>query len=127
MALDDVGWYGAAYLLTTCSFQLIYGKFYTFYQIKWVYLSALFIFELGSFICGIAPNSLGLIIGRAIAGMGGAGIYSGALLIIANSVPLRQRASYMGLIGAMFAIASVAGPLYVFALILAPLRRLLCY
>ncbi|KAK3196968.1 hypothetical protein GRF29_1536g165079 [Pseudopithomyces chartarum] len=110
-ALNDVGWYGSAYLLTTCATQLIYGKFYTFYSIKWVYLSALFIFEVGSLICGVAPNSTALIIGRAIAGIGSAGIFSGAILIITVSVPLRQRPAYMGLVGGMYGIASVAGPL----------------
>ncbi|KAF2474665.1 MFS general substrate transporter [Lindgomyces ingoldianus] len=110
-ALNDVGWYGSSYLLTTCATQLIYGKFYTFYSIKWVYISALAIFELGSLICGIAPNSTALILGRAIAGVGAAGIFSGAILIVANTVPLRQRPTYMGLIGGMYGIASVAGPL----------------
>ncbi|KAH7401930.1 major facilitator superfamily domain-containing protein [Phaeosphaeria sp. MPI-PUGE-AT-0046c] len=110
-ALNDVGWYGSSYLLTTCATQLIYGKFYTFYSIKWVYLIALFIFELGSLICGVAPNSTALIIGRAVAGVGAAGIFSGAILIIASTVPLRKRPTYMGLIGGMYGIASVAGPL----------------
>jgi MFS family permease len=80
-ALNDVGWYGSSYLLTTCATQLIYGKFYTFYSIKWVYLTALAIFELGSLICGVAPNSTALIIGRAIAGVGAAGIFSGAIWV----------------------------------------------
>jgi len=62
-------------------------------------------------ICGIAPNSTALIIGRAVAGVGAAGIFSGAILIIASTVPLRQRPAYMGLIGGMYGIASVAGPL----------------
>lgn len=106
-----MGWYGAAYLLTTCSLQLIFGKLYTFYSIKWTYLTALFVFELGSFVCGIAPNSLGLIMGRAVAGMGASGVFSGAILIISRTVPLHQRPAYMGLIGAMYGIASVAGPL----------------
>jgi MFS family permease len=110
-ALDDVGWYASAYLLTTCSFQLIFGKLYTFYSIKWTYLSALFIFELGSLICGVAPSSIALIIGRAVAGLGSAGIFSGAILIVAHTVPLRQRPTYTGMIGGMYGIASVAGPL----------------
>ncbi|XPT02149.1 MFS sugar transporter [Ascochyta lentis] len=110
-ALNDVGWYGSSYLLTTCATQLLYGKFYTFYSIKWVYITALFIFEVGSLICGVAPNSTALIIGRAVAGVGAAGIFSGAILIIASTVPLRQRPAYMGLIGGMYGIASVAGPL----------------
>jgi MFS family permease len=89
----------------------MFGKLYTFYSIKWTYLAALFIFELGSFICGIAPNSTALICGRAVAGIGSAGIFSGAILIVAHTVPLSQRAVYTGLIGAMYGIASVAGPL----------------
>ena len=109
--MNDVGWYGSAYLLTTCATQLLYGKFYTYYSIKWVYIIALFIFEVGSLICGVAPNSITLIIGRAVAGVGAAGIFSGAILIIASTVPLRQRPAYMGLIGGMYGIASVAGPL----------------
>lgn len=110
-ALNDVGWYGSSYLLTTCATQLIYGKFYTYYSIKWVYLIALAIFEIGSLICGVAPNSTALIIGRAISGVGAAGIFSGAILIVGLTVPLRQRPTYMGLIGGMYGIASVAGPL----------------
>ena len=98
-------------MLTTCATQLLYGKFYTFYSIKWVYIIALFIFEVGSLICGVAPNSTALIIGRAVAGVGAAGIFSGAILIITSTVPLRQRPAYMGLIGGMYGLASVAGPL----------------
>ncbi|TQS31887.1 hypothetical protein Golomagni_07818 [Golovinomyces magnicellulatus] len=110
-AVEDVGWYGSAYLLTTCAVTLIFGKLYTFYSIKWVYLGALFLFELGSLVCGATPNSVGLILGRAVAGLGAAGIFSGALLIVQRSVPLHQRPTYMGIIGSMYGIASVAGPL----------------
>ncbi|OQO07556.1 hypothetical protein B0A48_07253 [Cryoendolithus antarcticus] len=110
-AINDVGWYGSAYLLTTCAFQLMFGKFYTFFNIKYVYLTALLIFEIGSAVCGAAPNSTAFIIGRAVAGLGSAGIFSGAILIVANTVPLRQRPTYTGGIGAMYGLASVAGPL----------------
>ncbi|KAJ7618232.1 putative HC-toxin efflux carrier [Mycena rosella] len=110
-SLDDVGWYGSAYLLTTAAFQLLFGRFYSFLSMKWVYIGAISVFELGSLICGVAPNSNALIVGRAIAGLGSAGIFTGALIIVANSVPLGKRPMYTGLIGAMYGIASVAGPL----------------
>lgn len=110
-AIDDVGWYGSAYLLTTCAFQLFFGKLYTFMSLKWTYITAIFIFEVGSAICGAAPNSTALIIGRAVAGLGSAGIFSGAILIVTNTVPLKQRPTYMGGIGGMYGLASVAGPL----------------
>jgi MFS family permease len=69
-----------AYLLTKSSFQLLFGKFYTCVSIKWVFLTAIGIFELGSIVCGVAPNSTALICGRAVAGLGSAGISSGALI-----------------------------------------------
>lgn len=89
----------------------MFGKLYTLYSVKWVYIFAVVLFEIGSLICGAAPNSLSLIIGRGVAGLGAAGILSGALLIINQTVPLRQRPLYLGLIGAMYGISSVAGPL----------------
>ncbi|KAK3937162.1 MFS general substrate transporter [Diplogelasinospora grovesii] len=99
------------YLLTQASVQLLFGKFYTVVSIKRVFLLAIAIFELGSLVCGVAPNSTALICGRAIAGLGSAGISSGALIIITYSVPVQKRPMYTGLIGAMYGIASVVGPL----------------
>lgn len=110
-SLDDVGWYGSAYLLTTCAFQLFFGRLYTFYSIKVVYIVSIIIFEVGSALCGAAPNSAALIVGRAIAGVGSAGIFSGSLIIIAYTVPLEKRPVYTGIVGAMYGLASVAGPL----------------
>ncbi|KAJ7063877.1 MFS transporter [Mycena amicta] len=110
-SLDDIIWYGSVYPLATASAQLLFGKFYTFVSIKWVFISAITIFEIGSAICGAAPTSKALIVGRALAGFGSAGIFSGALIIIAHAAPLTKRPMYTGLIGAMFGIAAVAGPL----------------
>ena len=97
--------------MTQCSLTLVFGKLYTFYSVKWVYLAALAIFEIGSLICAVAPNSVTLIVGRAIAGIGGAGLFSGAVLIVAQTMPLEKRPIFTALFGAMFGIASVAGPL----------------
>ncbi|KAM0544814.1 hypothetical protein ACHAPJ_011644 [Fusarium lateritium] len=109
--LTDVGWYASAYLLTTCALQLLFGKLYALFNVKTVFLSALFVFELGSLICGVAPTSTALIIGRAIAGLGSAGIFTGALVTIAHTVAREKRPMFFGLLGGMYGIASVAGPL----------------
>ena len=110
-SLGDVGWYGSAYLLTSCAFMLLMGKIYTFVSPKWVYLGSLVVFEVGSAVCGAAPSSTALIIGRAIAGLGNAGLFQGAVVIIVYIVPLHKRPQYMGLIGSIFGIASAVGPL----------------
>jgi MFS family permease len=109
-SLDDIAWYSAAYFLTTCAFQLPFGRAYTLLDTKWTYLASLLIFLVGSVICGAAPNSVALIIGRAIAGIGGAGVLGGTFIIIAQSIPLRKRSLYAGFLGASFAISSVLGP-----------------
>ncbi|KAL2430531.1 MFS-type efflux pump MFS1 [Exophiala dermatitidis] len=110
-SLDDVGWYGSAYLLTTTSLQPSFGKVYTYFNVKWTYMLALVIFELGSVLCGAAVNSAMLIVGRAVAGAGAAALFSGGMTIIAYSVPLRKRPIYIGLLSSMFGIASVVGPI----------------
>lgn len=73
----DIGWYGTAYLLTMCAFQLVFGKICTVFGIKSVFLGSIILFEAGSAICGAAPNSIAFILGRAIAGVGSGGITSG--------------------------------------------------
>jgi MFS family permease len=110
-SLDDVGWYASAYLLTMSSFQMAMGRVYTFFDIKLVFLLCIGLFELGSIVCGVAQNSTTLIVGRAIAGMGATGLFSGAVIIVVHVLPLAKRPAYMGAFGSIFGIASVAGPL----------------
>ncbi|KAK2750065.1 hypothetical protein FQN57_004557 [Myotisia sp. PD_48] len=109
--LSDVGWYGSAYLLTNCTFQLVFGKLYSVFHIKWTFMFALAIFEIGSVVCAAAPTSDALIIGRALAGVGAGGLFSGTLIIIAHTVPMADRPVYIGGISSMFGIASIVGPL----------------
>ncbi|KAI9773184.1 MAG: hypothetical protein M1840_008305 [Geoglossum simile] len=110
-SISDIGWYGSAYFLTTTALQPTFGRIYKQFSIKTTFLVAIGLFELGSLVCGAAPTSTALIIGRAIAGVGVGGIFSGALVILAYSLPLAKRPAAFGLIGGMWGIASVAGPL----------------
>lgn len=80
-SLDDIGWYGSAYLLSSCCSQMFFGKVYAHFNAKWIFLSALAIFEIGSILCAAAPESDCLIVGRAVAGLGATGISTGALLV----------------------------------------------
>ncbi|PKX89365.1 MDR family MFS transporter [Aspergillus novofumigatus IBT 16806] len=107
----DIGWYGTAYLLTNCAFQLLFGKIYTVFSIKATFVTSIVLFEVGSALCGAAPNSIGFILGRTIAGLGSGGISAGAMTILVYALPLHKRPKYQGAFGAVFGVASVAGPL----------------
>ncbi|KAA8649901.1 MDR family MFS transporter [Aspergillus tanneri] len=110
-SFDDVGWYGSAYLLTCCAFQLLFGKLYKLFSVRIVFLASILVFEVASAICGAAPNSVAFIVGRAICGVGAAGILAGTIMCIIHSVPLQKRPQIQGLFGALFGVASVVGPL----------------
>ncbi|KAF4345776.1 major facilitator superfamily transporter [Fusarium beomiforme] len=109
-AASDIGWYGTSYLLTNCTFLLVFGKLYTIFDVKTTFMTAMILFEIGSAVCGAAPNSIAFIIGRAIAGLGAGGTQSGILVIIVYAVPLEKRPQYQGLFGAVFGVASAVGP-----------------
>ncbi|KAL7971888.1 major facilitator superfamily domain-containing protein [Trichoderma sp. SZMC 28014] len=89
---------------------LFFGKLYAEFHIKWVFLSALLIFEVKSILCATAPTSVALIVGRAVAGIGGAGIVSGALVILSRCLPLHKRPKYTGAMGGSVGIAQITSP-----------------
>ncbi|KAG8900072.1 hypothetical protein FRB99_006265 [Tulasnella sp. 403] len=110
-ALEQVTWLATAYFLTQCGLMLMYGQLLARLTTKWVYLATLVIFEVGSLICGAAPNINILIFGRAFAGVGAGGLYASTLAIIAVCTPLDKRPLFFGTFGAVFALSSVVGPL----------------
>ncbi|KAJ3245479.1 hypothetical protein HDU78_009232 [Chytriomyces hyalinus] len=108
---EMIAWIGSAYLLTACCFSVLYGKFADIFGRKWTFIFAVSVFELGSLVCGIAQSMEVLIVGRAIAGVGGGGIFSMVLIIISDVVSFKDRGKFQGLIGACFGVSSVIGPL----------------
>ena len=91
-------------------FQGVWGRAYNHFPQKIVFLSCIFIFEIGSLVVALAPNSVAVIAGRAVQGLGGAGITSGCYLIAAYIVQLSHLTTVMGLFGAIWACASALGP-----------------
>ena len=88
-------------MLTSCAFQPVFGRIFSLYSVKWSYLTSMIIFELGSLLCGLAPDSATLIVGRAIAGFGSAGILIGSFTIVALAVPRHKIPVYTAVVGLM--------------------------
>ncbi|KAG9589828.1 MFS general substrate transporter, partial [Aureobasidium melanogenum] len=107
----DTAWYGSAYTLATCALQPIAGKLYAKFSIKTMFLIFMALFEIGSLVCATAPNAVGLIVGRAIAGAGAAGCTTGAFSIVAVSVRLPRRTTYLSALQSIFGIGIMLGPL----------------
>lgn len=108
---DDIAWYSTGEQITAVALQLPFGQAYSLFNNKWTFLTSVVIYLVGSAICGSAPTSVALIIGRAIQGVGMAGVFGGSFIVIARITPLRKRSLFAGLFGAAYAIASVIGPI----------------
>src|SRR5207248_2662697 len=109
--LNHLSWVVTSYLLASTVSTPIYGKLGDMYGRKPVFLVAILIFLAGSMLAGLSQSMAELIGFRALQGIGAGGLMVGAQAIIADIVPPRDRGRYMGLIGSVFAVASVAGPL----------------
>ncbi|RYP21926.1 hypothetical protein DL765_002002 [Monosporascus sp. GIB2] len=110
-SLEDIGWYGSAYTLGNACLQLLTGKVYQYFSLKWSWLSFFALFEIGSAVCGAAQSSSMLIIGRVVAGAGSAGLISGAFTIISACVPVEKRPPLLGMMMGITQLGNIVGPI----------------
>src|SRR3954451_4051704 len=109
--LTNLAWVVTAYLLAETVSMPLYGKLGDVVGRKRVLLVAIVLFLTGSALSGTAGSMLALALFRALQGLGAGGLIVTAMAVIADLVAPRERARYMGMIGGVFAVASIAGPL----------------
>jgi EmrB/QacA subfamily drug resistance transporter len=109
--LNHLSWVVTSYLLAITVVTPLYGKLGDLYGRKIVLQGALILFLIGSALCGQAQGMTELIGFRAIQGLGGGGLLVSAQAAVGDVVSPRDRGRYLGLFGAVFGVASVAGPL----------------
>ncbi|KAH8912069.1 MFS general substrate transporter [Coniochaeta sp. PMI_546] len=108
--VEQLAWIGAGFPLGSVSIILLFGALYTSFNMKWLFVASVTLFEAGSALCGGAPSMSALIVGRVIAGAGGAGIYLGALNFVTALTTKEERGRYITLIGFCWGVGAVLGP-----------------
>lgn len=110
-SVDRLSWLSVAFLIGAAGTNLVWGKVYSQFNIKWTYIATILVFEIGSAICGAAPNMDCLIVGRAICGVAGAGMYVGLMTQLAVTTSIQERPVYVGGAGLVWGIGTVLGPI----------------
>jgi EmrB/QacA subfamily drug resistance transporter len=109
--LSHISWVVTAYLLASTVSTPLWGKLGDLYGRKTFFEASIVIFLIGSALAGLSHSMFELIAFRAVQGIGGGGLLTGAQTIVADVVPARERGRYQGLFGSVFGVTSVLGPL----------------
>ncbi|KAL4942105.1 hypothetical protein BDV06DRAFT_170266 [Aspergillus oleicola] len=108
--VSQLAWIGAGFPLGSVAVILPYGFLFTTFNMKWLYIAGIVLFQAGSAVCGAAPTMNALIVGRVIAGAGGTGIYLGGLNIISALASRKERGTYLAGTGFVWGLGAVLGP-----------------
>ncbi|TMV15152.1 MDR family MFS transporter [Arenibacterium halophilum] len=109
--LDQITWVITAYLLAATVGAPIFGKLGDLFGRKKVLQAGILVFLTGTTICALAPSIWVLVAGRAVQGMGGGGLIVVSMATIADVLPPRQRGRFQGILGSVFGLSTVIGPL----------------
>jgi len=91
--------------------QNVRGQMYAQFNAKHLYLACVTLFEVGSAVCGAAPNMNAFIVGRVICGLGGAGMYTGVMVLLTVTTLEHERPAYFSLVGITWGVGTVLGPI----------------
>ena len=106
----NLPWLSVGFLLGGSAVVLPFGKLYGLFDAKWLYLGSSILFNVGSAVCGAAPSTKALIVGRVIAGMGGNGMYLGVTTLLSVNTLDKERPLYLSFVGLVWGIGTVLGP-----------------
>jgi EmrB/QacA subfamily drug resistance transporter len=109
--LAHLSWVVTAFMVASTMTTPLYGKLSDIFGRKPAFFVSILIFLLGSVLCGLARGMTGLIVFRAVQGLGAGGLITLSQTVVADLVSPRRRGRYQGLFAGVFAACSVAGPL----------------
>ncbi|KAI1380697.1 major facilitator superfamily domain-containing protein [Hypoxylon crocopeplum] len=109
--VSQLAWIGAGFPLGSVAVILPYGFLYTKFNMKWLYIGGIVLFQAGSALCGAAPTMNALIVGRVFAGVGGTGIYLGGLNHFSAMTTRRERGAYLSGTGFVWGLGAILGPI----------------
>ncbi|KAJ5522626.1 MFS general substrate transporter [Penicillium frequentans] len=110
-SIDMLPWVSVAYPMGEAGTNPIWAKLNNFLNGKYVFLAALLIFEVGSAVIGSASSITAVIVGRALAGSGGSGIYVGTISMITGMTTAKEQNQYLNIVGMAWSLGTILGPI----------------